>query len=118
MGIILESKRGSFKASVVNIQKTFAKIKEETPDLLKDLTFSEGDRFPFSRELESVFFRLEMSEFMSLKNPTYGVFEINPGAETKYKERIAPKIEQHSAEVRKAADIFGRLIDQSKQQTL
>lgn len=61
-----------------------AKIKE-----LDDLRFSEDEKFPFSRVLEQVMFRLEMSGLIVLRNPDYDMYEVDGKRRRDFLKKIA-----------------------------
>jgi hypothetical protein len=58
------------------IHTAFYKLKKEHPELLKDLTFSERDVFPFSNEVQRSLFNLQHSGLMEAINPVYKVYRI------------------------------------------
>lgn len=41
------------------IHRAFSELKKTHPELLKDLTFSQGDIFPFSNEVQRSYFNLQ-----------------------------------------------------------
>lgn len=66
------------------IHCAFHRLREDHPELLKDLTFTRGDLFPFSNELQRSLFNLQSSGIMEAINPVYEVYRI----EKKFKKEI------------------------------
>lgn len=58
------------------IHNAFRRLKEEHPQLLVDMTFSAGDIFPFSEELQTSLFNLQSSGIMEAINPVYETYRI------------------------------------------
>jgi len=58
------------------IHSAFHELKKDHPELLNDLTFSHGDIFPFSNELQTSLFNLQNSGIMEAINPVYEVYRI------------------------------------------
>lgn len=59
-------------------------------DILKVFPFSEGEVFPFSRKLEEVLQRLELSRIIGMENPDFKRFIVKTQAKEYLKERILP----------------------------
>lgn len=59
-----------------NIHRAFHKLKEDHPELLKEMSFTRGDLFPFSNELQTALFNLQSSGAMEAINPVYEVYRI------------------------------------------
>lgn len=71
---LLEKER--MTADDESIHRAFYELKEEHFELLKDLTFSQGDIFPFSGEVQRAFFDLQHSGLMEAINPVYEIYRI------------------------------------------
>ena len=56
------------------LHSTIFELKKEYPDFFKDFTFSRGDIYPFSKELEGILFRLQQSGVLGSINPTWEFF--------------------------------------------
>ena len=68
--------REKMTADDETIHSAFHELKKHYPELLKDLTFSRGDIFPFSNELQRSLFNLLNSGIMEAINPVYEVYRI------------------------------------------
>lgn len=62
------------------IHRTLKKLqqKEKYKNLLKDCTFLDYSRFPYSPLLGRIFNRLQESRLLSSRNPDYEVYQIKP----------------------------------------
>lgn len=52
------------------IHTAIFELKREYPEFFKDLVFSRGDIYPFSKELETVLFGFQQSDVLGTINPT------------------------------------------------
>lgn len=77
-------KKQKMTADDQTIHCAFYRLREDHPELLKDLTFTRGDLFPFSNELQRSLFNLQSSGIMEAINPVYEVYRIPK----KFKEGI------------------------------
>ena len=69
-------KKDKLTADDENIHHAFHKLKEDHPQLLKEMAFTRGDLFPFSNELQTALFNLQSSGAMEAINPVYEFYRI------------------------------------------
>lgn len=73
------------------LHSSINRLKDEYPELLKDFTFTRGDIYPFSRDLEMVFFRLQNSGIMKMMNPDFDVYRTTHKSKNGIKKVILSK---------------------------
>lgn len=69
-------KKERMTADDETLHRAFYELKREHLELLKDLTFSQGDIFPFSSEVQRAIFDLQHSGLMEAINPVYEIYRI------------------------------------------
>jgi len=62
---------------VNKIHSAFFKLKQHFPELFDNLTFSKGDLYPYSKELERILFRFQQSNILGTINPTFEAYIIS-----------------------------------------
>jgi hypothetical protein len=79
-----------FPANANLIHSAIFHIQEDHSELLEGLTFSRGDLYPFSRQLERVLFQLQNSGIISTLNPGFKQCEIPSGTKEYLVKEILP----------------------------
>ena len=97
------------------LQKTFFRLKKESPKLFSGFIFDESGITPFSDELDSVLFRLEASTVFATLNPTYRNYNITEDAIDLLKVSYE-KLKTERKEIDRCAEIFCKLIEQQEKQ--
>ena len=68
--------REDFNASKEAIHRAFFELKKRYPKLFEELTFMTCENFPFSKQLEQIYFRFQQARGISIPNPYYKTFQI------------------------------------------
>lgn len=84
----------SFNANKETLHRTFFKLRKQFPDLFTFLHFTNNENFPYSYDLDRIFFRLQNCKALSMKNPDYKRFLISD----KTKERVKSELTTYGME--------------------
>ena len=101
--------------SQIFLQRTFFRLKKESPQLFNDFIFDESGVTPFSDELDSVLFRLEASTIFATLNPSYKKYNITDDALAVLKISYE-KLASERIEIDKCATIFCKLVEDERNQ--
>ena len=109
IALVPESRGDKFDASTRQIHDAFRDMREHYPILKDQLSFSQEDVFPFSRQLEEAFATLELSRIIGMENPDYTRYLIKPGGRSFVKDRLLPLFaEEEQQQLRDMAEVFAQ----------
>ena len=72
------------------LHSSIKKLKDDYPEQFEDFIFSRGDIYPFSRDLETVLFRLELSGILKTDSD-FKNYKISPYTKKEIRKVILPK---------------------------
>lgn len=81
------------------IHTAIFELKKEHPDFFIDFTFSRGDIYPFSKELERVLFRFQQSAILGAMNPTMECFIFPKKSKEIVLEHLSNKFSQQEKKI-------------------
>lgn len=73
------------------LHSSIFELKKEYPDFFEDFTFSQGNIYPFSKELERVLFRFQQSLILGTINPTMEFFTFSDKSKKIVKQHYSDK---------------------------
>lgn len=97
----------NFTGKKGKIHEAFFSMKQGHGDLLRRFNFTTDEKYPFSRMLEGVLSRLQLSRIIGMENPYFEKYEVKEKARV-YLESIATKRfnEQERKELKEMAKAF------------
>lgn len=105
-GMLSFFKGDYFTSDPERIHETIAKARV-TYRILEVFPFSKDDAYPFSRLLERVLARLQVSRIIGMDNPTYDRYAIKEEGRKLIKEEILPFFDKEQQEqIRELATYF------------
>lgn len=89
------------------IHAPLAELKRKGNPLLQKFPFSENDIFPFSRVLEDVLTRLQISRIIGMENPDFERYEIKTAAQDYVEREIISRFDDsEKEEIKKIGEYF------------
>ena len=84
----------TFQSDENILHSAFYELKEEFPDFFEEFIFTRGDIYPFSKELENIFFRLQQSGILEIMNPSYEKFIFKQSSKKIVLEHISDRFNE------------------------
>ncbi len=109
IALVPEEEGDKFDANTRQIHETFRELRERYTILRDRLNFSQGDIFPFSRQLEEAFATLELSRIIGMENPDYTRYLIKQEGRRFVTERLLPLFsDDEKQQLRSMAEEFAQ----------
>lgn len=106
LAVILGSLSGSkFSGDPEKIHTTLARARRHYP-LLNVFSFSSGDVYPFSRDLENALSILQRSRMIRMQNPDYDTFVITHNGRRVANEYLSRFDQHEQQQLKEIAEIF------------
>jgi hypothetical protein len=94
-----------FTGDTEKIHTTLARAKRHYP-ILNSFTFSSGDVYPFSRQLEDALSILQRSRMIRMENPDYDTYVLTPNGRIVGTEYTSVFDEAGQKQIKELAEIF------------
>lgn len=116
-GVFAESGVEKIPSSKAFLHDFFSQVSpdgkpEGIAKVLKRMSFSHGDIFPFSREFESTLLRLQIAGLLSAMNPDYHHFLMSPNQIAKARERLQTFEADEQATIKEIAESFSAAVNE------